>query len=67
MDEQTWLETLGILLDDFVPTDNDWVDLAFRMWVGRVLHYTLRIAVRGHAFADAYLHQMVARAIAAAT
>ena len=67
MDEQTWLETLGILLDDFVPTDNDWVDLAFRMWVGRVLHYTLRIAVRGHAFADAYLHQMVARAIAATT
>ncbi len=26
--------------------------LAFRLWVGRVLHYTLRIAVRGHAFAN---------------
>ena len=34
--------------------------LAFRLWIGRVLHYTLRIAVRGHEFADAYLHEMVA-------
>jgi mannosylglycerate synthase len=64
MDEQTWFATLAILLDHFVPDDDDWIDLAFRLWVGRVLHYTLRIAVRGHAFADAYLHQMVTRAIA---
>ena len=64
IDEQTWLAALTILLDRFVPDDDDWCNLAFRLWVGRVLHYTLRIAVRGHAYADAYLHQMVARAIA---
>jgi len=64
LDEKTWLTTLSILLDRFVPDDQDWVDLAFRLWVGRVLHYALRIAVRGHAFADGYLHQMVERAIA---
>jgi mannosylglycerate synthase len=63
-DEETWLMTLAILLDRFVPDDEDWSDLAFRLWVGRVLHYALRIAVRGHAFADSYLHQMVERAIA---
>jgi mannosylglycerate synthase len=64
MDEPTWLSVLTILLDRFEPDDDDWCNLAFRLWVGRVLHYTLRIAVRGHAYADAYLHQMVARAIA---
>ena len=64
LDEKTWLTTLAILLDDFVPEDEDWTDLAFRLWVGRVLHYALRYAVRGHAFADSYLHEMVERAIA---
>jgi len=64
LDEETWLTTLTILLDRFSPHDDDWTDLAFRLWVGRVLHYALRFAVRGHAFADAYLHQMVERAIA---
>jgi mannosylglycerate synthase len=64
MNEATWLATLTVLLDRFVPDDDDWCELAFRLWVGRVLHYTLRIAVRGHAFADVYLHEMVDRAIA---
>jgi mannosylglycerate synthase len=63
LDEETWLATLTILLDRFSPDDEDWTDLAFRLWVGRVLHYALRFAVRGHAFADAYLHQMVERAV----
>jgi hypothetical protein len=64
LDEETWLTTLTILLERFSPDDEDWADLAFRLWVGRVLHYALRFAVRGHAYADAYLHQMVERAIA---
>ena len=64
VDEETWLTTLTILLNCFSPDDDDWTNLAFRLWVGRVLHYALRFAVRGHAFADAYLHQMVERAIA---
>ena len=63
MDEATWLTTLTILLDRFSADDDEWAELAFRLWVGRVLHYALRYAVRGHAFADAYLHQMVMRAI----
>ena len=63
MDEEMWFTTLAILLDRFVQDDDDWRDLAFRLWVGRVLHYTLRIAVRGHAFANDYLHGMVARAV----
>ncbi len=67
LDEETWLLMLMILLDRFSPDDEDWTDLAFRLWVGRVLHYALRFAVRGHAFADAYLHQMVERAIATFT
>ena len=67
MDEETWLTTLGILIDHLVPDDEDWACLAFRLWVGRVLHYTLRVAVRGHAFAAAYLHEMVARAVARST
>jgi mannosylglycerate synthase len=64
LDEETWLTTLPILLDRFSPDNEDWTELAFRLWVGRVLHYALRFAVRGHAFADAYLHRMVERAIA---
>jgi mannosylglycerate synthase len=64
MDEETWAATLAILIDHLVPDDEDWASLAFRLWVGRVLHYTLRVAVRGHAFAAAYLHEMVERAVA---
>ena len=64
MDEDTWFTTMEILLDRFTPDDDDWRHLAFRLWVGRVLHYTLRIAIRGHAFADDYLHAMVGRAVA---
>jgi len=63
LDEETWLTALTILLERFVLDDDDWTHLAFRLWVGRVLHYALRFAVRGHAFADAYLRHMVDRAI----
>ena len=63
MDETTWLATIATLIDHVVPGDDDWSSLAFRLWMGRVLHYTLRIAVRGHEFADRYLHEMVARAV----
>ena len=64
MDEDTWFAAMEILLDRFVPDDDDWGHLAFRLWVGRVLHYTLRVAIRGHAFADDHLRAMVARAVA---
>jgi mannosylglycerate synthase len=63
MDEETWVATLSILLDRFQPDDQDWSEIAFRLWVGRVLHYTLRIAMKGHAFADSYLRAMIARTV----
>jgi hypothetical protein len=64
LDEPTWLATLRALLDSFVLGDADWEELAFRLWVGRVLQYTMTVAIRGHAFALAYLNQMVTRALA---
>lgn len=62
--EDMWNATLLTLLDKFVLGDADWEALAFRLWVGRVLHYTLRVAVRGHGFALSYLNDMIRRAIA---
>ncbi len=64
LDDHAWFATLRCLLDHFVLGDDDWEALAFRLWVGRVLHFTLTVAVRGHAFALAYLNEMVIRAIA---
>ena len=66
LDQPTWLATLRALLDHFQLGDPDWEELAFRLWVGRVLQYTLTIAIRGHSFAIAYLNQMVTRAMAGA-
>lgn len=63
MDEPTWLNTLLVLLEFFDLDDPEWCDLAFRLWLGRVLHYTLRIAVRGHSFSMSYLHHMVRRCV----
>ncbi|MGQ0848276.1 MAG: mannosylglycerate synthase domain-containing protein [Actinomycetota bacterium] len=64
MDEHRWLVALRQLLDLFDPTDSDWRELAFRLWVGRVLHYTTRVAVRGYGPASEYLHGMMRRTIA---
>lgn len=66
MDEDNWMAALRVLLDRFELDDPDWQELAFRLWVGRVLHYTLRVAVRGHGYASGYLSDMVERAIVAA-
>lgn len=61
MDEARWLETLSILLRHFDLEDPDWCEVAFRLWLGRVLHYTLRIAARGYGYAMSYLHDMIRR------
>lgn len=63
MDEATWLNTLSILLAIFDLDDQEWCDLAFRLWLGRALHYTLRVAVRGHSYSMSYLHDMVRRCV----
>jgi mannosylglycerate synthase len=62
LDEETWLATLSTLVDQFVLSDDDWVAIAFRLWLGRVLQYTFTVAVRGHAHSLAYLNHMVLRA-----
>jgi mannosylglycerate synthase len=62
LDEETWLSTLSTLMDRFVLSDEDWASIAFRLWLGRVLQYTLTIAVRGHAHSLAYLNNTVLRA-----
>ncbi|MGH8926850.1 MAG: mannosylglycerate synthase domain-containing protein [Acidimicrobiia bacterium] len=64
MTETVWLATLETLIHEFDASNDDWRAVATRLWIGRVLHYTLRVAVRGHAFADRYLHDTVSRAIA---
>jgi mannosylglycerate synthase len=62
LDEETWLSTLRTLIDKFDLLDEDWVAIAFRLWLGRVLQYTFTVAVRGHAHSLAYLNHMVLRA-----
>jgi mannosylglycerate synthase len=63
LDESTWFQALRVLLDRFELGDDDWEALAFRLWTGRVLHYTLRVAIRGHDHAMGYLNEMIGRAI----
>ena len=64
LDEDAWFSALRTMMDHFVFGDTDWEDLVFRLWVGRVLNYTMRVAVRGHPHSMAYLNDMITRAIA---
>jgi len=61
MDEDTWYRVYQILLEHFDPTDRDWQELIFRLWLARVLGYTVTVALRGYDYALHYLHQMVSR------
>ena len=61
MTEEVWFSALRSLINEFVLGDDDWEALAFRLWVGRVLHYTFTVAVRGHNYSLAYLNDMVLR------
>lgn len=59
MDERNWGDTYRVLLDHFIPGDGDWEELLFRLWVVRVLNYTINQALRGYSHALRYLHWMV--------
>ena len=59
MDDQAWFETYLVLLDHFVKDDPDWEALLFRLWITRVLQYTLSEALRGYDHALAHLDGMV--------
>jgi mannosylglycerate synthase len=55
MDAAAWHDTYLVLLDHFRLDDQDWRSLLFRLWVARVLTYTVTEAVRGYDAALQYL------------
>ena len=59
MDDRMWFETFSGLLDHFVKGDRDWEALLFRLWIVRVLQYTVSEALRGYDHAMAHLARMV--------
>jgi mannosylglycerate synthase len=59
MDDRTWYETYATLLDHFVKGDSDWEALLFRLWITRVLQYTISHALRGYDHALDHLYSMV--------
>ena len=61
MDAERWGRTLLVLLDQFDAKDRDWRQLLFRLWVARVLSYTVTEAVRGYDAAVEYLEGTIDR------
>lgn len=59
MDDRAWFETYSVLLDRFTKDDRDWETLLFRLWIVRVLEYTVSQALRGYDHALAHLSRMV--------
>jgi mannosylglycerate synthase len=55
LDEETWGRALRFLIDRFRLGDVGWEDLAFRLWLGRVLAYFTGPAQDGYDHAIAYL------------
>jgi len=61
MDEAHWYDTFRALLAHFDPEDEDWRELIFKLWVVRVLCYTMTVALHGFDYSTRYLHAMVSR------
>lgn len=61
MTEEAWEEAYMTLLDHFELGDSDWEGLLFKLWVTRVLHYTVKVALRGYGFARRYRHTTIVR------
>lgn len=61
MDQYLWASTYRIMLESFDPGDRDWRELLFRLWVARVLSYTVTEAVRGYDAAIEYLEGTITR------
>jgi mannosylglycerate synthase len=61
MDDDAWYETYQVLLREFRAGDPDWQELLFKLWIVRVLAYTVTVALRGYDVAMHYLHEMVER------
>lgn len=61
MDEERWREVFPALLEDFVLDDEDWRNVAFRLWVERVIDYTTTRVTRGYDHAMDYLEETIRR------
>jgi mannosylglycerate synthase len=59
MDDSAWFETYSTMLEHFVKEDADWEALLFRLWITRVLQYTVSCALRGYDHALDHLYAMV--------
>ena len=61
MGEDEWFEVYGVLLEHFDPADEDWKELIFKLWMTRVLNYTVTEALRGFNGAQRYLRNSIKR------
>mmetsp|Transcript_34191 Transcript_34191/g.45198 ORF Transcript_34191/g.45198 Transcript_34191/m.45198 type:complete len:447 (+) Transcript_34191:203-1543(+) len=59
MDGDTWLSAYQMSLKNFVKGDADWESLFFRLWVLRVICYTVTCTTRGYDFSMRYLQSLV--------
>jgi mannosylglycerate synthase len=59
MDDRSWFETYLVLLDQFDKDHPDWRALLFKLWIVRVLQYTVSEALRGYDHALTHLGRMV--------
>ncbi|CAN5231294.1 hypothetical protein BH18ACT5_BH18ACT5_14860 [soil metagenome] len=63
LDTPNWLEALRVLITRAVYAKSDWTDVAFRLWIARVLHYTRNEVPRGYEHATGYIDSGVALAM----
>lgn len=61
MNEKNWYGVYRTMLDEFDEKDGDWRELLFKLWVSRVLNYTMYKALRGYDRAMSYLYGMIKR------
>ena len=59
MDGDLWRELLPALLERFELSDEAWRSVVFRLWVERVIHYTLNQVPLGYDAAIAYLEERI--------
>lgn len=48
MDEEAWISAYKVFLEHFDLNDEDWKEILFKIWVARVLNYTIRHVLRGY-------------------
>ena len=58
-DADLWGSTYRVMLESFDAADRDWRELLFRLWVARVLSYTVNEAVRGYDASMEYLQSTI--------